>query len=172
MEITIPNIPTTAATPIDLDSWMEIAVPDVSSATGYTSCKVKLSSLGLTPGKKFLANLKQTGTSTPTKTDLINSTGVTPTLSRPGVGSYKVEFIGLFSNSAKLSLHPFVNGEDGKVTFMPVYNAGAIVGYYTIYYNDIDALLIKTYDASFVAADISTLLGANNNLPIEFTIFP
>ncbi len=172
MDIQIPLIPTTAPSPIDQNSYIEIAVPDGASATGYTTCKVKISSLGLSPGKKYLANLKQTGTSTPTKTELINGTGITPTLSRPGVGSYKFEFLGLFTDSAKLSLHPFVNGEDGKLTFMPVYNAGAIVGYYTVYYNDVDAILIKTYDAAFAASDISTLLGANNNLPIEFTVYP
>jgi len=172
MDIQIPLIPTTAPSPINLASYVEVAVPDGASATGYTTCKVLLSSLGLAPGKSYKSTLKQTGTSTPTVTELINTTTVNPTLSRPGTGSYKLEFIGLFTNTAKLIIHGFVNGEDGKTTLIPVYNAGAIVGYYTLYYSSSDALLLKCFDAAFAAADISTILGADNHLPIEFTIFP
>lgn len=172
MNIQIPLIPTTAPSPIDLASYIEVAVPDGASATGFTTCKILLSSLGLAPGKSYKANLKQSGTSAPTVTELVNTTALTPTLSRPGVGSYKLAFTSLFTNSAKLIIHGFANGEDGKTTLIPVLSAGSIVGYYTLYYSSSTDLLLKCYDNSFAAADISTILGANNNLPIEFTVFP
>lgn len=173
MEIQIPLIPTTAPSPIDLNSYIEIAVPDGASATGYTTCKVKISSLGLMPGKKYKANFKQSGTSAPTATELINSTGITPTFSRTGLGVYKLTFIGAFPDSKKLDLHPFINGEDGRNTLIAVHGGGVIKGYYSLYYSDIDSLLLKCYDLSLAAQEMNGLLGGTaTNLPIEFTIFP
>lgn len=173
MDIQIPLIPTTAPSPIDLNSWVEIAVPDGASATGYTTCKVKIGSLGLSPAKTYRANLKQSGTSAPTATELINSTGITPTFSRTGLGVYKLTFVGAFPDSNKLSLHSFINGEDGRNTIIPVHGVGAIKGYYSLYYSDVDSLLLKCYDDSLAAQEMNSLLGGTaTNLPIEFTIFP
>lgn len=173
MDIQIPLIPTTAPSPLDLDSWLEIAVPDGASATGYTTCKVKASSLGLAPGKTYRANFKQSGTSAPTATELINGTGVTPTFSRTGLGVYKLSFVGLFPDSNKLSLHTFINGEDGRNTIIPVHGGGSIKGYYSLMYSDVDSLLLKCYDLSLAAQEMNSLLGGTGtNLPIEFTVYP
>lgn len=173
MEIQIPLIATTAPMPLNPSSFIEIAVPDVSSATGYTTCKVLLSNIGIEVGKKYACNLKQaTATSTPTINELVNTTSVTPTISRTAPGAYKMTFLGLFTDSNKLHMPPFVNGEDARFTFIPLSDVTGIIGYYTIRYFDIDTILIQMYDNTFAAADLKNLCGANCNLPINFTVYP
>lgn len=160
-----------APTPLDPDSYIEVLVPDVSSATGYTSCKIKASFL--TQRKDYKANLKQSGTSAPTATELINGTGVTPTFSRTGLGVYKLTFVGLFPDSNKLDLSHFTNGEDGRNSLIAVQGGGVLKGYYGLMYSDVDSLLLKCYDASLAPQEMNSLLGGTNtNLAISFSVYP
>lgn len=162
-----------APLPLNPLSYYEILVPDGASATGYTSCRVKASDVGAPIGKDYLGNFKQSGTSAPTATELVNQTGITPTFSRTGLGVYKLTFVGAFPDANKLSLHPFINGEDGRNTLIPVHGGGSIKGYYSIYYSDVDSLLLKCYDLGLAAQEMNALLGGTaTNLPIKFTIYP
>lgn len=173
MEIQIPLIPTSAPLPLDADALIEVAVPDIASATGFTTCKVKPSALFGTSVKSYEANYKQSGTSAPTVTELLNNTGVIPTISRTAPGVYKLTFLGLFPDSNKLSLHPFINGEDGRNAMIPVHSGAAIAGFYSLYYSDIDSLILICYNLAHVPQEMHTLLGGTaTNLPIKFTVYP
>lgn len=96
MDIRIPAIPTEGTAPIDKESYLEVAVPDGSSASGYTSQKVKLKNLSYVKTLKlsFIDNL----TADPTSIEHVNTLG-TVTLVRNSAGHYTIQSSGLFTLS-------------------------------------------------------------------------
>ena len=78
----LPNAPL----PLDKNSYYEVLVPDGSSATGYTSCRIKPSNIS--GFKKYKALLSQSGTSAPTVHILENTLSGAPVWSYSSNGVY------------------------------------------------------------------------------------
>ena len=86
----LPNAPL----PLDQNSYYEVLVPDGSSATGYTSCKIKPANID---GVKTLKlSLVDQGSSNPTGIEHKNTLG-SITLSRQAAGHYRISSSGLFT---------------------------------------------------------------------------
>lgn len=83
-----------APLPLDPDSYYEVLVPDSSSATGYTSCKIKPSNL--TGVKRYKALISQSSTSAPTVKILENSIG-SIVWTRSSTGEYYGTLAGVFT---------------------------------------------------------------------------
>ena len=93
-----------APLPLDPDSYYEVLIPDGTSASGYTSCKIKPGTLD--GFKKYFALITQTGTSAPTVIELVNSTGATFTPYYDGVGAYMLEpSSAIFADHDKVGVH-------------------------------------------------------------------
>lgn len=108
----LPNAPL----PLDPNSYYEVLVPDVSSATGYTSCKIK--PINLTGVKRYVAILSQTGTSAPVATILENTLGGTPSFTYEGVGDYKIVLSGKLTANKRVinfSISRLGDGANGNV---------------------------------------------------------
>ena len=83
-----------APLPLDQDSYYEVLVPDISSDTGYTSCRIKPKDL--TGVKRYKVLVNQTGTDDPTVTVLENTLGGTPVWSRFASGKNICTLAGAF----------------------------------------------------------------------------
>ena len=93
MEKRIYDLPD-APLPLNPNSYYEVLVPDGSSATGYTSCKIKPVNLDCV--KRLKLNLVDNGSSDPTKKEYVNTLG-TYSLSRVGAGHYQITSASLFT---------------------------------------------------------------------------
>lgn len=99
----LPNAPL----PLDPNSYYEVLIPDGSSATGYTSCKIKPSNISGV--KKYKALLSQSGTSAPTVHILENTLSGTPVWSYSSNGVYNATLSNEFTlnkTSVKLGQNP------------------------------------------------------------------
>lgn len=129
-----------APLPLDQDSYYEVLVPDGSSATGYTSCKIKPSAIfGV---KTYKALLSQSSTNAPTivsngtgaNTPLVNTLGGTPTLGYVSPGVFSLTLTGAFPQTKTFTNKgSFVSGTD--------FAKG-----YEVYRVDDNNLYIQTYD--------------------------
>lgn len=83
-----------APLPLDPDSYYEVLVPDGSSSTGYTSCKIKPANINGVNVLKL--SLVDQGSSNPTGIQHINTLG-TIVLTRQVTGHYRITSSGLFT---------------------------------------------------------------------------
>lgn len=143
----LPNAPL----PLDPDSYYEVLVPDGSSATGYTSCKVKPSSNQ--PYKKYVALLSQLSTSAPSAVVLENTLGAVPVWSYHSTGNYDLTLSGAFTaNKTFVILGQY---------------SSAIISSNLISTN---VVRISTEDAS--GGTPSALNGILDNTAIEIRVYP
>lgn len=148
MEKRIYDLPD-APLPLNPNSYYEVLVPDGSSATGYTSCKIKPSNI--LHYKVYTAIINQSGTSAPTSTVLHNTLSGNVVFSRNTDGQYLGTLSGAFTS--------------GK-TFFYAYNY--VSGTYTeLYYNDVNSFTLNSKDGTFTFDD--DLL---QDLQIEIRVYP
>lgn len=125
-----------APLPLDPDSYYEVLIPDGSSATGYTSCKIKPSNISGV--KKYKSLLSQSGTNAPTEINLLNNTGLGITLAYSSVGVYTMDLGALFvPNKTFVMLQQTANELGGG-------NASIV----TLRYDGSTGYIIRTFDDS------------------------
>lgn len=170
MDIRIPQ-PGTAPLPLDPDSLMEVAVPDVSSSTGYTTRKIKPFDITNSGFLIYKVLMSQVGTENPTIVALKNSLG-NIVWTRTGVGQYLGTLDGAFTAPKKPYIEGFSNGENGtSFIYRPIVSAGVITGYYTVFIESNDAIRIKLMDPSGAAREFSTLL-SSTSIPLSIEVYP
>lgn len=136
-----------------------------SFLTAITSGQV-VAALGYTPAQQlfssYQANVTQSGTSSPTGTQLANSFagGVTFAWARTGVGTYTIT-----ASSAVFAANK------AKVFFGPLNNALAYVSYAN---TSTTVITVNTYTTSIVSLLLTTGLsdGVFTNTPVEVRVYP
>jgi len=101
---------------------------------------------------------------------LENTTGITPTWQYVDVGKYNV----VWNDGGDLEDEPTPWSSDNAWTTMgadtnwiPVYHSGTLAGYYTVSYEPVTGLTLKTYDTTFqLANDI-----INDYVSVELKIY-
>lgn len=111
-------------------------------------------------GKKvYKALLTQSGTSAPVATVLVNTLSGTPVWSRGAAGTYRATLTGEFPDADKFYISGMIITAVSNLTFIPISDAGSIVGYYTLYRESANVITMETYDNTFSVVEFSTLLG-------------
>lgn len=140
MDIRIASLPD-APLPLDPDSYYEVLVPDGSSATGYTSCKIKPSIFDGV--KRIKSLLSQSGTTPPTEINLLNNTGSSITFGYTSVGVYTMDLGSLFvANKTFVMIQQTANELGGT-------NAALV----TLQYDGGTGYIIRTFDDSLSPAN-------------------
>lgn len=165
-----------------LNDWQEDNYPVIYDEGNETSYYVKngnkneiaSGSLGYSV---YVANLTQSGTSNPTVAEYQNTFGEC-VWTRNSEGDYR----GDFTSDVDFSIDDvWINGTVTRFStaadFKPIYNYSGVVGYYRLT-PEVNAghfrLYLEVYDGTWTEADISTLLGTNDNtisLP-EIRVYP
>lgn len=163
----LPNAPL----PLDPNSYYEVLVPDGSSATGYTSCKIKPINLGARPYKSYVFLLDQAGTDVPVPAELENSLTDPPVFSRSGVGRYLITSTDFVIGKVHISGMTDWNGNGSTV--IPIWDESAIIGYIEIYCNQTTNLIgFESFDATFTRVDLSTLIGVTKFCFPDIKVYP
>ena len=112
--------------------------------------------------KVYKALLTQSGTNAPVATVLVNTLSGTPVWSRVSIGYYKLTLSSEFTTN-KTYYPPF--GEMGNIlsdgsSGITLYDdTGGILGFYHFYKLSSSEFVLKSYDGSFNAVDISSIIG-------------
>lgn len=107
----------------------------------------------------------------PTVTALENTIG-SVVWARDSTGNYSGTLTGAFTQD-KTHFAPFGDFNGDASTYLPIWGgSGAILGYWTMYQNGEDQVAIQVKDASGVATDLFTLIGATTLMLADIKVFP
>lgn len=142
----------------------------VSTTKGEKGDANSASNLGY---KQLLALFSQSGTSAPTMTNLVNTTGITfGAWTRASAGFYKLSVPGMTHDN---SLTPFGNWHGNAGTYQVVSDQSTVLGYITYYtWDGGEELWLEVIDATFTSVDYSTLFTSGPNtpkFPIDLKLF-
>lgn len=139
METRIEDLPN-APLPFDTQSYIEVEVVDPSSATGYTSCKVKaIDFFTNSTALQYKISISQASTSNPTKTVHVNTLPSVPSITRISTGIYDIVCTGNFGASAVKCWWSVANSKTNNDIILE--------------WIDINTIRIKTYDYTNVLSD-------------------
>ena len=116
----------------------------------------------------YIARFAQSGTSAPTTTELLNTTGLTINWIRHQIGSYR------FAIPAGFTVHVSGVGDfDSRTTGMPILAFDGTIHGYIVMYNSGSFIYLQCYNnEDSVRIDYSTLMGTTTfDLP-EIKFFP
>jgi len=118
--------------------------------------------------KQLLALFTQSGTSVPTMTNLVNTTGITfGAWTRTSAGLYKLAITGATPIN---TLVPFGNWQGNAGTYLAISDQSALLGYITYYIGQNDELWLEVYDPTWTLAEYSTLFSTTKH-PLDVKLF-
>lgn len=156
-----------APLPLDPDSYYEVLVPDVTSKSGYTSCKIKPNNLNGVKVYRAIIS-KGAGAVAPTSVILENTLGFVPAFAYDSVGYYTLSH---------------TNGFDVTKTFINYSYDKAIPGGETLfqmyaykYLGDNSTIWVETYKCVVVGSDVTPTYDDSlllfRPLMIEILVYP
>ena len=112
-----------------------------------------------TSTKRYIANLWQSGTGDPTPIVFEHNFTVEPAWTKFAVGRYRATSTGEFPDADRVHIAGLGNYTDTGNPLIPIFDSAAIVGYYTIYWDTVNRLIMEVFDNTFTLVDLSTLIG-------------